>query len=305
VATVTLYNPNGTVRFTARPFGNTYTGGVRVAVGDVTGDGVADVVAGSNGDLAAQVRVIDGATGAVRPGELLGQPSYTGTVCLSAGDVTGDGVADVAVGTNEGRPRVRVFRGGDFAKLADFRPGPSSGFRGQTQVALADVNADGTADLVATARYSNGIRFYGFDGDTLRPNTTRLKVFANFTLAASAWPNGQTLSAGDVTGDGYADLVLGSATGDSPQLVVYSGQSLVGSNTRVKVADFVPAGASSATPVRVAVRDVNGDGIPDILTASGELVTAFRGGNLPATGRPAVLWSFDPDPAAAGGVIVG
>jgi hypothetical protein len=305
VATVTLYNPDGTVRFTARPFGNSYTGGVRVAVGDVTGDGVPDVVAGSNAEIAAQLRIIDGATGTVRPEQLFGDPSYTGYLSVSAGDVTGDGVADIAVGTNEGRPRARVFRGGDFAKLAEFNVGPTSGFRAQTQVALADVNADGIADLVVSARYSNGTRFFGFDGDTLRPNTTRLRIFDTFTLSGSVWANGLYLSSGDVTGDGFADLVLGTRGGSSQRVIAYSGRLLVESNTRGKVADFVPAGASSSTGVRVVARDANGDGVSDLVTASGELVTVFRGGNLPPTGPPPVLLSFDPDPAAVGGVFVG
>ena len=72
MATVTLYNPDGTVRFTTRPFGNAYTQGVRVAVGDVTGDGVADVVVGTNGGILAQVRIIYGVTGRSSPSSCSG-----------------------------------------------------------------------------------------------------------------------------------------------------------------------------------------------------------------------------------------
>ena len=64
-ATVTMFNPNGTVRFAVQPFGPTYTAGVRVATGDVTGDGVPDVAAGTEAGAARAV-VIDGRTGAVR-----------------------------------------------------------------------------------------------------------------------------------------------------------------------------------------------------------------------------------------------
>ena len=117
-----MYNPNGTVRFTRQPFGSTYTAGVKVATGDVTGDGVPDVVVGSTGGITGRARVIDGATGAMRPGSVFSSTTYTGLVEVAVGDVTGDGVADIAVGTNEGGPRVRVYRGGDFVKLVDFRP---------------------------------------------------------------------------------------------------------------------------------------------------------------------------------------
>ena len=73
-----------------------------------------------------------------------------------------------------------------------------------------------------------------------------------------------------------------------------------------RLADFAPAGASSTLGVRVTVRDVNGDGKADILTSSGELVTAFAGGSLPPAGtRPPVLRAYDPYPEYGGGVWVG
>ena len=63
--------------------------------------------------------------------------------------------------------------------------------------------------------------------------------------------------------------------------------------------------ASSMTGVRVAVRDIDGDGIVDILTSSGERVSAFRGGNLSVTENPPTLFDFDPDPAGSGDFWIG
>ena len=80
----------------------------------MTGDGVPDVVAGTEAGAARAV-AIDGRTGAVRPGSVFSNPGYTGLVEVAVGDVTGDGVADIAIGTNEGTARVRVYRGGDYA----------------------------------------------------------------------------------------------------------------------------------------------------------------------------------------------
>jgi hypothetical protein len=72
----------------------------------------------------------------------------------------------------------------------------------------------------------------------------------------------------------------------------------------LKIADFSPAGGTSSG-TRVAVRDVDGDGELDIITSSGEIVTAFQGGAMPASGLPPLLFAFDPDPAVNGGVWVG
>ena len=99
--------------------------------------------------------------------------------------------------------------------------------------------------------------------------------------------------------------MLGSGSGAAPDVAVYSGKLLVESNTRAKIADFAPAGAASAAGVRVAVRDEDGDGKLDLLTSSGTLVSAFRGGSPPAAGAPPLLFAFDPDPAAAACVWVG
>ena len=224
---------------------------------------------------------------------------YSGSVSVAVGDLTSDGVADIALGTNEIRARAQVFAGGTFTKLSDFKPGSNTNFSGSTQVALADVNADGTADLVVAAKYTTGTKVFGFDGTTLRPKTTRLRVFNAFTLSGSPWSNGLFLSAGDVNGDGYADLVLGTGAGTGPQVVAYSGAGLVNTNKRVVVADFVPEGATSVTGVRTGIQDVTGDGRVDVVTGSGTQVIVYD------TSRPGPVVFRRVDTGYADGVYVG
>src|SRR5262249_4256482 len=115
--------------------------------------------------------------------------------------------------------------------------------------------------------------------------------------------NGLHAATGDMNGDGFGDLVFGTYQNSAGKVQVFSGKPLVQSNTLTQIANFIPA--SSTGEVRVAVRDINGDGKLDILAASGELVTAFKGGSLPVSGPPAVLFSFDPNGSATGGVWVG
>ena len=76
-------------------------------------------------------------------------------------------------------------------------------------------------------------------------------------------------------------------------------------DVRTTLADFVPAEASKETGIRVAARDVDGDGKLDILTSSGELVSAFKGGTLLASGLPELLFAFDADPDFQGAVWIG
>src|SRR5581483_7612538 len=60
---VTVFNTDGSTRFRLTPYGEDFTGGVRVAVGDVNGDGTSDVVTAPGPGFGPQVDVFDGTTG--------------------------------------------------------------------------------------------------------------------------------------------------------------------------------------------------------------------------------------------------
>jgi hypothetical protein len=307
VAQVTMYNPDRTVRFTTTPFGPNHRRPVRIATGDVTGDGVPDVVAVTPGVAArripARVAVIDGTNGSILSTPTLTLGKYAGQVSVAVGDLTGDGVAEIALGTNRGGPHVRVVRGDDFVPLVGFRAGAASGFKGRTQVSIGEMTGDNNADLVVSAQYGAGARVYGYRGESLAPGTARSKAFATFTLGGG-YVKGLLLTVGDVTGDDRADLVLGSVS-RAPSVAVFSGQDLVQSNTRTRVASFAPPSGLRAG-VQVAVQDIDGDGVGDVLTNSGDLVSAFKGSaTMPTVGPPTMLFSFDPNPLVVGGVWIG
>ncbi|MFO0953440.1 MAG: Calx-beta domain-containing protein [Isosphaeraceae bacterium] len=310
-ATVTMYNADGTVRFKATPFGTTFTNGLRVAVGDVTGDGVPDVVVSNNGGgvVKTVVRVLDGKTGALLPSVISAGTYYYGTASLSVGDVTGDGVADIAVGTDDGGPRARVYRGGDFLLLSNFLAGPSANAWGRTEVALADMNGDKLADLAVSTSYSTGIRVGGFNGKTLRPGVTPGAVFTAYTQTGKGFEGAPYLAAGDVNGDGFADLVFGSGAWSTTRVLVISGKALVQTGKRETLVDFAPAGTAYTFGVRVALRDLDGSGRPALIigagTGKGSRVTIFSNKSLVPGAVPPVASTFEAYPGFSGGIFVG
>src|SRR5205085_2596493 len=98
-----------------------FRGGVRVAVGDVNGDGVPDIVTGAGPGGGPHVKVFSGADDSVLASFYAYDPTFAGGVYVAVGDVNGDGFADVITGAGPGGgPHVKVFAGLDNAELASF-----------------------------------------------------------------------------------------------------------------------------------------------------------------------------------------
>src|SRR5206468_1819547 len=95
-----------------------FTGGVHVAVGDVTGDGQADIVTGAGAGGSAHVRIFNGRSLQLE-NEFTAYPeTFTGGVYVAVADVNGDGRPDIITGTGPGgAPHVKVFNGADLSQL--------------------------------------------------------------------------------------------------------------------------------------------------------------------------------------------
>src|SRR5439155_20419599 len=87
----TLYNPDGSARFTRTAFDPSFAGGVRVAAADFTGDGTPDLVVGTGPGGPTEVRVLDGPTGQVVLRVHPFEPAFPGGAYVTTGLVTPDG----------------------------------------------------------------------------------------------------------------------------------------------------------------------------------------------------------------------
>ena len=147
-----------------------FRGGVNVAVGDVNGDGIADIVAGAGVGGGPAVKVFDGRTGALLSSFFAYESTFRGGVIVAVGDVNGDGSLDLltTIGGGGG-PAVKTFDPLTTAeKLSFFAYDPSVvvGLR----LNAADVNADGRADIVVippTDADLDPVAFDGISGDAL------------------------------------------------------------------------------------------------------------------------------------------
>jgi hypothetical protein len=108
---------------------------VYVAAGDVNGDGYADIITGAGPGGGPHVRVFDGRNGTEVMGFFAYATAFMGGVRVAAGDVNGDGRADVITGAGPGGgPHVRVFDGATGAGIGSFFAYPGT-FTGGVYVA--------------------------------------------------------------------------------------------------------------------------------------------------------------------------
>src|SRR5262249_15017378 len=97
-----------------------FSGGVRVAAGDINGTGLADIITGSGPGAPPEVRAFN-PNGAMIEDYYAFTPTFAGGIFVAAGDIDTDGRADVMVGLGAGGgPEVKVFDGSSTAALRDF-----------------------------------------------------------------------------------------------------------------------------------------------------------------------------------------
>jgi serralysin len=152
-------------------------------------------------------------------------------VHVAAGDVNGDGRADVITGLGEGgSPDIMVFSGADGSVLRTIRAGDPT-FQGGVFVAGGDVNGDGKADIIAALGPGSSPVVQGFSGADGSPLGTIALDLTGFT-------GGVRVATADVNRDGLADII---AVG-GPQVSVFNGQALLASGQTPTAIDIFFAG---------------------------------------------------------------
>ncbi len=303
--------------------GDALLGWAVAAAGDVNGDGYGDIIVGApyydNGETdEGRAYVYLGSASGLAP-----SPAWTaesdqagavfGMVVSTAGDVNGDGYADVIVGaplydngeTDEGRAYVYLgSASGLMASPTWTAEGNHAGaYFGVAAATAGDVNGDGYADVIVGAPFDdNGEndegRAYVFLGSEsgLAPSSSWTTESDQAGAAFGYWVS----TAGDVNGDGYADVIVGAPYFDNGQtdegrayVFLGSASGLAASSAWTAESDQENANFGD----RVATAgDVNGDGYSDVIVGA-----QFFDGTYPDDGRVFVYLGSASGPAISAG----
>ncbi len=267
------------------------------SAGDVNADGYADVVVGAPGTGAGAFVYLGAANGPSMTPLALVPPSSAsnaGRSVASAGDVNGDGFADIIVGAPSTTQGVAYLYLGGAAGPArapqelDAPSEPESLYFGSSVAGAGDVNGDGYADVVVGSSSSGGMYAHVY---------VYLGGPGGLSMPPTMLPYGYAVaSAGDVNGDGFADVVVGASGSTSTSAYVYLGGAGGISQTPLTLAGPV----SSFGYVVAGAADVNGDGFADVLvgapsTGAGAASVFFGAATGPSATPSIVLMGSSPN----------
>jgi hypothetical protein len=244
-----------------------FTGGVRVAVGDVTGDGIPDIVTAPGPGGGSDVHIYDGATGALVRQFFAFNAGFSGGVYLAVGAVANDGAGDIICGADAGGgPNVAIYSGTGAPLLSFFPFNPA--FTGGVRVAAGDVLGNGQVQVICGAGPGGGPQVVVADG-------TGAAVRSFFAYDPN-FSGGTYVAAGNLNGSGPETIITGPDQGGGPNVAGFDASTANVS----QLFNFMAYANDFTGGVRVAAGTLSG-GRANIITGPGPgtqpLVETFDG----------------------------
>jgi parallel beta-helix repeat protein len=139
----------GDTIFDAMAYGRSFKGGVRVATGDVNGDGFQDLIATPGGGTKPKVKVYSGVDGELMSSFLTGSRQDVGARTIAVRDIDGDGGLEIVVG--------QASSAGSYVAVYDALTGDREllrrpfgvGYTGFIRLQLSDIDGDSVAEIIA------------------------------------------------------------------------------------------------------------------------------------------------------------
>lgn len=289
-----------------------FIGGARVAMGDVTGDGVTDFIVCAGPGGGPDCRIYDGVTTNLFRQFFVYDPRFIGGTWVATGDVNGDHKDELITGADAGGgPNVQVFSftnavnnslgllPGDKVLFNFFAFNPA--FIGGVRVGAGDIEGIGRADIICAAGPGGGPNITVFNTNVLTSTTP--VATKSFFVFDPAFIGGVFATTGDVDGDGRAEIISGPASVGGPNVTVRRFSDV--DKPGVFFSSFFAFDPGFTDSVRVASGDVLQNGHAAVIAGAGKgggpKVSLFSVG--PGTSQ-LIDTFFAFDPSFGGGIFV-
>jgi len=298
-------------------------GGLNVSSGDMNGDGISDLLVAEAGahmlgrPNAGAVHVFYGRPDLPATIDLKvetsdftligGAPKCQVGYSLGSGDVNGDGISDLLAYGSKPRAVYVIYGGVDLPEFIDLAITPADmtigvedeARYGAVSLCTGDVNGDGVGDLlIGVPRHGPGRTYLMYGRNNFPPYVDLTTDPADVVILgkedASDDPFNQpplfgfSVTTGDYSGDGIADIFVGAPRADAPErrdtgkaYMLYGGDSLPAViDLAVTNADISVWGDGGwdGTGMSVLITDLNGDGGNDIMVGAPQVDLVLEGG---------------------------
>ncbi len=243
-----------------------------IAVGDLDGDGRLDIVVNNQSSNTVSIYRNISTPGSFTTSSLATRVDFgvgSSPTSVAVGDVDGDGRPEILV-TNSGANTVAVLRNvsvpgtlttGSFSSAVNFTTGTTP-----RDVVLGDINADGKPEMIVTNQGANTLSVFMNTSTAGSISTSSFGTKVDFTTGATP----VYVAVGDFDRDGKSDLAVTNqgANTVSVFLNTHTSGNIASGSFATKV-DF----AVGASPLMLAIGDLDGDGKPDIAAANAGTTT--------------------------------
>ena len=145
-------------------------------------------------------------------------PNFKGGISFASGDINHDGRQEIITAAGlGGGPHVRIFNasGELLGQFFAFK----SNFRGGVNLASADINNDGSDEIIAVQASGGDSEVKIFNG--------RGQFLGSFYAYDNKFKGGLNITAGDIDGDGQAEIITGLAAGKIPEVRIFKASGVL------------------------------------------------------------------------------
>lgn len=233
--------------FASRP---QFPSGSQLLITDLNGDGSLETLA-ANKSVVTITNSAGRVTATIWPYGI----GYTKGINLAVGDLNGDSTREIITGTEfGGGPHIRIFNAeGRLINPGFFAYGKN--YRGGVNIAVGDLNGDGSAEIVAGAGVGGGpqVRIFNRDGKLLS---------AGWFAYDQKFRGGVNVAVGDITGDGQAEIITAPGSGATAEIKIWNDHG------QQQGASWLAFDARNRGGAEVAATDLTGDGLADVIATS-------------------------------------